>query len=130
MTANGARSFAALYIITGFGASCDECTSNQACRCPRPVSRPRSFRVGSRTARVRSRSSRKVEIEATNTFRYIANESFELEGDSLRSGQFRRGMVDLHVLPTFGKRQIDEIRRIEVTRLIDKVQRASGPSFG
>jgi integrase len=70
---------------------------------------------------------RKVEADETTTFRHISQEYFELEGPSLRSKDDREALINRHVMPKFGRRQVEEITRLEITRLIDRVQLSSGP---
>jgi hypothetical protein len=59
---------------------------------------------------------RKIKAEETNTVAHVIKEYFEFEGPKLRSWHFRETMVKKHILPKFGKRQIDGIRRLEVTQ--------------
>jgi len=64
---------------------------------------------------------RQTEALAENTFRAVAEEYMKREGKRLRTVAFRRDVLDRLVYPTLGKRQIGEIKRTEIVRLLDKV---------
>jgi len=70
---------------------------------------------------------RKKESEAENTLKSIAEEYLEREGDRLRSIDERRAVLERLVYPKLGSRQIDEIRRTDIVRLLDKVEDERGP---
>jgi integrase len=64
------------------------------------------------------------------TFEAIATDFFGRgEFARQRSSTRRRAELDRLVFPTLGKRQINEIRRTEITRLLDDIEDASGPGM-
>ncbi len=70
---------------------------------------------------------RKAEAKDSSTFRAIAEAYFQREGKKLRSiDQRRRAFVRL-IYPTLGSRQIDDIRRSDIVKLLDKIEDANGP---
>ena len=62
-----------------------------------------------------------------NTFKSIAEEYLRREGKQLRSIDQRRAMLERLVYPTLGAYQIDEVRRTEIVRLLDKIDDERGP---
>jgi hypothetical protein len=62
-----------------------------------------------------------------NTFRAIADEFFRREGRSLRSADAWRALLERCVHPVIGSRQIAELRRTEIIRLLDKIDDERGP---
>ena len=62
-----------------------------------------------------------------NTFKSIAEEYLRREGKQLRSIDQRRAMLERLVYPTLGADQIDEVRRTEIVRLLDKIDDERGP---
>src|SRR5215211_8970060 len=70
---------------------------------------------------------RKVAAEQENTFRSIAEQYLAREGKKLRSADQRRAMLERLVCPRFGARQIDDIRRSEMNRLLDRIEDENGP---
>jgi integrase len=61
-------------------------------------------------------------LAAENTFRAVAEQYQKLAGAHLRSAKHRRSMLERLVYPTLGDRPIAEIRRSEITRLLDKIE--------
>jgi integrase len=61
-------------------------------------------------------------LAAQDTFKAIAEEYSRLEGDRLRSAEWRRGVLERLVYPTLGDRPIGDIRRSEIIRLLDKIE--------
>jgi integrase len=95
---------------------------------------------------------RKVAMAATNSLRSICEEYLEREGGlrrdakgnrildangkpifsksgKLRSANQRAAIFDRHVYPLLGAQQIDDIRRSEITRMLDKIQDRYGASM-
>jgi integrase len=70
---------------------------------------------------------RKNEAKAENTLRQIAEEYFLREGQKLRTVGERRATFERLILPKYGARQIDSIRRGEIVRLLDRVEDENGP---
>jgi hypothetical protein len=62
-----------------------------------------------------------------NTLKSIAEEYLKGEGKQLRTIDQRRIMLERLVYPVLGARQIDEIRRTDVVRLLDKIDDERGP---
>jgi integrase len=70
---------------------------------------------------------RKIEASASNTLESIAEEYFEREGSRLRTAEDRRTVLKRLVLPKLGARQIGDITRTDIVRLLDKVEDENGP---
>ena len=64
---------------------------------------------------------------AENTLRAIAEEFFARDGAKLRSLRMQRLTLERLVYPRLGARQIDDIRRTDLVRLLDKIADESGP---
>jgi hypothetical protein len=63
----------------------------------------------------------------TATLKAIAGEYFGRELAKLRTGETRRGVFERLVFPVIGDRQIGEIKRSEIVRLLDRIEENSGP---
>jgi hypothetical protein len=72
---------------------------------------------------------RRQEGETTNTLQAKVEEYFDLEGKKLRSADHRRAAFVRLIFPVLGARQIDSIKRSEIVRLLDKIERERGPSM-
>jgi integrase len=70
---------------------------------------------------------RKKETATENTFRSVAAEYFKRDGARLRSKDQRIKTFERLVYPKFGSRQIDDIKRSEIIRLLDKIEDERGP---
>jgi integrase len=70
---------------------------------------------------------RKKEVEAENTFRSIAQEYFRREGGKLRSKNQREMTFERLVYPKLERRQIGDIKRSDIIRLLDKIEDERGP---
>jgi integrase len=70
---------------------------------------------------------RKIEATAEGTLRIIAETYLAREKKSLRSIGQRRAVLERVVYPRLGARQINEITRTDIVRLLDKVEDGSGP---
>jgi integrase len=64
---------------------------------------------------------------AENTLQAIAEEFFARDGAKLRSLRMQRLTLERLVYPRLGARQIDDIRRTDLVRLLDKIADESGP---
>jgi integrase len=64
---------------------------------------------------------------AENTLRSVAEEFLARAGAKHRSKDRRRADLERLVFPTLGARQIGDIRRSEITRLLDKISDERGP---
>ena len=72
---------------------------------------------------VAKRQARQAQrLAAADTFQAIAEEYQRREGGRLRSAHWCRGVLMRLVYPTLGDRPIAEIRRSEITRLLDKIE--------
>ncbi len=69
---------------------------------------------------------RRQDGAATNTLRAIAEEYLKREGHKLRSANSRKATFERLVYPVLGARQIDEIRRSEIVRFLDKIEDERG----
>jgi integrase len=70
---------------------------------------------------------RKKEGEAANTLKSVAEEYFAREGKRLRTIEERRTVLERLVIPRLGARQIDEIKRTDIVRLLDRIEDENGP---
>jgi integrase len=70
---------------------------------------------------------RRQEGEATNTLKAITEEYLKREGEKLRSADQRRVVFERLIFPVLGARQIDEIKRSDIVRLLDKIEDDNGP---
>jgi integrase len=69
---------------------------------------------------------RKAAQAAENTLRSIADEFLGRDGAALRSNRQQRLTLERLVYPKLGARQIDDIRRSEIVRLLDKIADENG----
>ena len=70
---------------------------------------------------------RKQAQAAENTLRSVAEEFLTREGRKHRSNNRRRADLERLIFPSLGARQIGDIRRSEITRLLDKIADQRGP---
>lgn len=70
---------------------------------------------------------RKAEAKDSSTFRAVAETYFQREGRKLRSVGERIKIFERLVYPKLGRRQIDEIKRSDINRLLDEIEDGSGP---
>jgi integrase len=66
-------------------------------------------------------------VRAPDTLQAICQEYLEREGARLRTAQERRKTFERLVYPTLGPMQIDAIRRVDIVRLLDKIEDDNGP---
>jgi integrase len=79
------------------------------------------------------RAERKAERERTvladeNTVAAIAKLFMQIEGKGLRSKEGRQSVIDRQIIPAIGSKNIHDVKREDVVRMLDKVQATSGPS--
>ena len=70
---------------------------------------------------------RQEKIEAENTLASVVENYFWREGSQLRSAGPRQKAIKRLVLPTLGARQIGEIKRSEIVKLLDTIEDCNGP---
>jgi integrase len=70
---------------------------------------------------------RKATAAAENTFQSIAEEFLARDGAVLRSNRRQQATLARLVYPKLGTRQIDEIRRKDIVRLLDTITDENGP---
>ena len=70
---------------------------------------------------------RKQQQATENTLRSVVEEYFRREGKGQRSGRIKRAIFERLILPKLGARRIDDIRRHDVVRLLDKIEDENGP---
>jgi integrase len=70
---------------------------------------------------------RKAARAAENTLQAISEEFLVREGAALRSNHQRRLTLERLVFPKLGARQIGDIRRSEIAKLLDKIADENGP---
>jgi integrase len=64
---------------------------------------------------------------AADTFKAVAEQYFIREGKKLRTAGARQATLKRLVYPAIGARQIGEIKRSEIARLLDRIEDRSGP---
>jgi integrase len=62
----------------------------------------------------------------SGTLEYIANEYFRRQGRSIRTMQERKDTLERAVLPKLGKHQVEQIRRLDIVRLLDQIEDERG----
>jgi Arm DNA-binding domain len=70
---------------------------------------------------------RKAAASSGNTLRAVAEEYFDRELPKLRTGKERKDVFERLVFPSMGSRQIDTIKRSEIVRLLDGIEKENGP---
>jgi len=70
---------------------------------------------------------RKTAVASGNTLKAVAEEYFVRELTKLRTGEKRQAALERLVFPVMGARQIGEIKRSEIVRLLDDIERENGP---
>jgi integrase len=70
---------------------------------------------------------RKVEAAGGNTFKAIAEDFFKREGGKLRTGDRRHHAVERLAYPAIGSKDIGEIKRSDIVRMLDTVEDENGP---
>jgi integrase len=70
---------------------------------------------------------RKTEAAAGTTLKAVAEDYLEREASKLRTGNQRRDILQRLVFPVLGKRQIGEIKRSEIVRVLDQIEDENGP---
>jgi integrase len=69
---------------------------------------------------------RKAERADGDTLKAIVEEYFAQEGDRLRTVEERKNVLNRLVLPTLGSRQIGDVTRRDITRLLDRIAQENG----
>ena len=69
---------------------------------------------------------RKTAASAGNTLQSIAETYFAREGQKLRTARVRKRALERLVYPELGARQIEEIKRSDINRLLDKIEDEHG----
>jgi integrase len=88
------------------------------------LSGARTKAIEARTEVEEGRDPRSTEGE---TFKKITEDYIKREGNKLRTADQRQVILERLVYPTLGDRSIDEIRRSEIVRLLDKIEDNNGP---
>jgi integrase len=70
---------------------------------------------------------RKTEAAAATTLRAVAEDYMAREGGKLRTSRQRKLTLARLIYPKLGQRQIGEIKRSEIVRLLDAVEEENGP---
>jgi hypothetical protein len=69
----------------------------------------------------------KAELAAADTVRAVCEEWMKREGKKLRTQEVRRRILEKWVYPAFNGRQIGDVKRTDIVRLLDKAEDESGP---
>jgi integrase len=70
---------------------------------------------------------RKIEAAATNTLEFIACDYFRRERKKVRTMATRQATLERLVFPKLGRRQIGDISRTDITRILDRIEDQCGP---
>jgi integrase len=70
---------------------------------------------------------RRAEGEASNTLKAIATSYFLREGKKLRTVRDRQSALERLVYPKLGARPIEDLKRSEIVRLLDRIEDERGP---
>jgi integrase len=70
---------------------------------------------------------RRKAAAAADTLQAVAGEFFKREGRKLRTGARRLREFERLIFPTLGSHPIGDIKRKEITRLLDKIEDENGP---
>jgi integrase len=79
-------------------------------------------------AAVKQREREEKRLAAGDTLAAVCAEFFRREGDEIRSSKEWQRILDRLVFPALGDRQIGDIRRKDIIRLLDVVEDTSGPA--
>jgi integrase len=74
-----------------------------------------------------AKERRKAEAAAGNTLHSVAENYLAREGGQLRTLDDRRATLERLVYPTLGARQIDDIKRSDINKLLDTIEDERGP---
>jgi integrase len=72
---------------------------------------------------------RKAECAEGETLKAIVDDYFRRDGNKLRSVDYRRAAFDRLILPALGRRQIGDIKRKDIGRVLDKIEDEKGPAM-
>src|SRR5204863_3741423 len=70
---------------------------------------------------------REAEASAENTLRSVVESYLERDGAKLRTADERRATFERLVFKKFGARQIGDIKRSEINKLLDNIEDEHGP---
>jgi integrase len=85
-------------------------------------------RGGDPLAEERARTA-KVEAAKTNTLKMVALDYFKREGKKIRTMKERKSTFERLVFPRLGDRQIDQIQRSDIVKLLDFIEDDRGPGM-
>jgi integrase len=66
-------------------------------------------------------------IATEGTLQAVAVRYLDIAASKLRSHGFYKGVLERQILPRLGRRPVAELRRAEITALLDKIEKDSGP---
>jgi integrase len=66
-------------------------------------------------------------LSKPDTLKAICEEYFAREGAALRTGAFRKATLERLVYPTLGDTPINEVRRSDIARMLDRIEDECGP---
>ena len=69
----------------------------------------------------------RLTVRKPETVRAICEEYFDGDGATLRTGEYRKATLERLVLPQLGDRPISEVRRSEISRVLDGIVNECGP---
>jgi integrase len=84
-------------------------------------------KIGINPTAEKRENKRKAEAAVGNTFMAVAQEYMKRENGKLRTMDQRRAIFERSVFPIFGSRPIEEISRLDITRLLDGIEDQRGP---
>jgi integrase len=74
------------------------------------------------------RAEKQAAAAAEGTLHAVAKQYLAIAAPKLRSRDQYEGVLKRHILPRLGERQVAELKRSEITAVLDKVESESGPS--
>jgi integrase len=75
-------------------------------------------------------ADKRKEAEAgRNSLRAVCESYLAREGGKIRTAELRRATLERLVYPELGTRQVDDIRRLDVVRLLDDIEDTRGPAM-
>jgi integrase len=75
------------------------------------------------------RADKQAKLEATEgTLNAVAKRYLDLDASKLRSRQYYESTLRNHILPKLGQRPIAQLKRTEITAVLDRVEQTSGAS--
>jgi integrase len=92
-----------------------------------PATSLASARTKAQLARADVEAGKDPRLATSDTVRDVCEAYYEREGRGLRTGAYRRGVLERLVYPRLGNRPIGDVRRSDLVRLLDTIEDENGP---